>query len=68
MTLDSWIFSLFDRAADSTAYKYIDCFNGGRFLSEEQCLELLLMGNTTPNNDSIFVKATPRQVAIIYAT
>ncbi|XP_067032659.1 F-box only protein 21-like isoform X1 [Acropora muricata] len=51
-------------AADSTAFKYIDCFNGGRFLSEEQCLEMLYMGNLGFNSHGFFEKATPRQVFI----
>ncbi|KAK2574066.1 F-box only protein 21 [Acropora cervicornis] len=51
-------------AADSTAFKYIDCFNGGRFLSEEQCLEMLYMGNLGFDSYGFFEKATPRQVFI----
>ena len=57
------IIILFERAADSTAFKYIDCFNGGRFLSEEQCLEMLYMGNLGFNSHGFFEKATPRQVS-----
>ena len=57
------IIILFERAADSTAFKYIDCFNGGRFLSEEQCLDMLYMGNLGFNSHGFFEKATPRQVS-----
>ncbi|XP_068679447.1 F-box only protein 21-like isoform X1 [Montipora foliosa] len=59
-----WKTNLDPEAADETAYKYIDCFNGGRFLSKEQCLEMLYMENSSSSNHNFFDKATPRQVFI----
>ena len=58
------MFLYFGRVDDSSAYKYIDCFNGGRFLSEKQCLDLLYspMTNTISVEEILFVRATPRQV------
>ncbi|XP_048583066.1 F-box only protein 21 isoform X2 [Nematostella vectensis] len=29
------------QAADGSDYQYIDCFNGGRFLSKDQCMNLI---------------------------
>ena len=54
----------FIRVDDSSAYKYIDCFNGGRFLSERQCLDLLYspMANEISVGVVPFVRATPIQV------
>ena len=59
---------LFGRVADSTAFKYIDCFNGGRFLSEEQCLEMLYMGNLGFNTCGFFDKAMPREVSQFFSS
>lgn len=55
---------MFGRVDDSSAYKYIDCFGGGRFLSEEQCLDLLYGSVTSMGSigNVLFVKATPAQV------
>ena len=54
----------FERADQSTAYKYIDCFNGGRLLSEGQCIDLILPPSLDNSSlrKSAFIKATPKQV------
>ena len=54
----------FERADQSTVYKYIDCFNGGRLLSEGQCIDLILPPSLDNSSlrKSAFIKATPKQV------
>lgn len=62
-----WRANLDAEANHSTAFKYIDCFNGGRFLSEEQCIDLILLPSfedITARRNVDFIKATPRQVFI----
>ncbi|XP_078362557.1 F-box only protein 21-like [Oculina patagonica] len=61
-----WRSSLDPQVDDSSAYKYIDCFGGGRFLTEEQCLDLLYGSMTSmgSSGNALFVKATPAQVFI----
>lgn len=61
-----WRTNLDPEADQSTAYKYIDCFNGGRLLSEGQCIELILPPSLDNSSlrKSAFIKATPKQVFI----
>ena len=57
-------FFFFERADQSTAYKYIDCFNGGRLLSEGHCIDLILPPSLDNSSlrKSAFIKATPKEV------
>lgn len=58
---------VFLRADPSTVYRYIDCFNGGNFLTEAQCVDMLLspLANVRSFGNALFVRASPTQVLLI---
>ncbi|CAH3151289.1 unnamed protein product [Pocillopora meandrina] len=61
-----WRSNMDPKADPSTVYRYIDCFNSGNFLTEAQCVDMLLspLANVRSFGNALFVRASPTQVFI----
>jgi hypothetical protein len=63
--INEYVFNVHRSKAEELVY--VDVFNGGRFMTSEQCMDMFPMGDIHFMPESLFSVCCPREVCIFLA-